>query len=88
MHIKALFVGALLAEGHIFEPENLKKYMDSHTENPQNRKDPAKPKIPIVAMTANAFAEDKEKALAVGMNAHIAKPIDMNTLIPLLLKYL
>ena len=39
-------------------------------------------------MTANAFAEDKEKALAVAMNAHIAKPIDMNTLIPLLLKYL
>ena len=50
--------------------------------------EPSKARIPIIAMTANAFAEDKEKALSVGMNAHIAKPIDMNTLIPLLLRYL
>ena len=33
--------------------------------------------IPIVAMTANAFEEDKKKAMLVGMNAHIAKPIDV-----------
>lgn len=44
--------------------------------------------IPIIAMTANAFAEDREKALAVGMNDHIAKPIDMNTLLPVLQRYL
>ena len=31
-------------------------------------------------MTANAFAEDKAKALALGMNAHVAKPIDMKEL--------
>ena len=37
--------------------------------------------IPILAMTANAFAEDKEAALACGMNGHIAKPIDINVLI-------
>lgn len=36
--------------------------------------------IPIVAMTANAFAEEKRNALASGMNAHISKPIDVNTL--------
>ena len=48
--------------------------------------DPAKANIPIVAMTANAFAEDREKALAVGMNDHVAKPIDMNVLIPVLQK--
>ena len=33
--------------------------------------------IPIIAMTANAFAEDVEAALTAGMNAHLAKPIDM-----------
>lgn len=50
--------------------------------------DPEKANIPIIAMTANAFAEDKKRALAVGMNDHIAKPIDMNVLIPTLEKYL
>ena len=36
--------------------------------------------IPIVAMTANAFAEDVLEALQAGMNAHVAKPVDMNAL--------
>ena len=47
-----------------------------------------KANIPIIAMTANAFAEDRKKALSVGMNDHIAKPIDMNLLIPTLKKYM
>ena len=34
-------------------------------------------RIPIVAMTADAFDDDRERALAAGMNAHVAKPIDV-----------
>lgn len=37
-------------------------------------------KIPIIAMTANAFAEDKKKALEIGMDAHIAKPVSVEVL--------
>lgn len=48
----------------------------------------AKSSIPIIAMTANEFEEDRKKALSVGMNDHVAKPIDMNILIPTLQKYL
>ena len=36
--------------------------------------------IPIVAMTANAFAEDVQKSLEAGMNAHVAKPVDLEIL--------
>ena len=36
-----------------------------------------KAQIPIIAMTANAFQEDAEKCIAVGMNAHLAKPLDI-----------
>lgn len=44
--------------------------------------------IPIIAMTANAFAEDVQTALDAGMNAHVAKPIDMNLLRAALCKVL
>ena len=46
--------------------------------------DPAKASVPIVAMTANAFDEDKQVALDAGMNGHVAKPIDIETLLALL----
>ena len=42
--------------------------------------DPMKAQIPIIAMTANAFEEDRKMALARGMNGHIAKPIDIEKL--------
>ncbi len=42
--------------------------------------DPKKANIPIVAMTANAFEEDKKAAFAVGMNDHIAKPLDVDVI--------
>ena len=44
--------------------------------------------IPIIAMTANAFQEDKQEALRCGMNAHIAKPIDIEILFDTLKKIL
>ena len=50
---------------------------------------PAPPQyhLPIIAMTANAFEEDRQEALAAGMDEHIAKPIDISKLIQALLKY-
>ena len=43
--------------------------------------DKAHSEIPVIAMTANAFSEDVQKSKDAGMNAHIAKPIDINQLV-------
>ena len=43
--------------------------------------------IPIIAMTANAFSEDVEHALSSGMNAHLAKPLDVRKLIAVISEY-
>ncbi len=45
-------------------------------------------RVPIVAMTANAYKEDVDRAIAAGMNAHISKPIDLSRLLTLLRAYL
>ena len=45
-------------------------------------------KIPIIAMTANAFAQDVQDCLRVGMNAHVAKPVDQQVLLRVILRYL
>ena len=44
--------------------------------------------VPIIAMTANAFKEDVDKCLAMGMDSHISKPIDYDTMIEELQKYM
>lgn len=44
-------------------------------------------KIPIVAMTANAFTEDKIKAKKAGMNTHLSKPLDKDTLVQVIAKF-
>lgn len=45
-------------------------------------------RIPIIALSANAFEEDVEKSLANGMQAHISKPVDINTIKKLFVKYI
>ncbi len=45
-------------------------------------------KVPIIAMTANAFTEDRLKAKEAGMNDHVAKPVDMSILISVIAKYI
>ena len=45
-----------------------------HGENPLGKT------IPIIAMTANAFSEDVQNCLNAGMNAHVSKPLDIETL--------
>ena len=43
--------------------------------------------IPIIAMTANAFAEDVEQAKNAGMNAHLAKSLDIRNMLSVISKY-
>ncbi len=50
----------------------------------RSMEDPALAKVPIIAMTANAFEEDRERALEAGMNGHLAKPIDVEKMLSLL----
>ena len=49
--------------------------------------DKKKAEIPIIAMTANAFEEDKKRAIDAGMNGHIAKPIEIDKLVSEISKY-
>lgn len=51
--------------------------MDGYTATRIIRQNPAWQKIPIIAMTANAMAGDREKVIAAGMQDHIAKPINL-----------
>jgi two-component system sensor histidine kinase/response regulator len=51
------------------------------------RSDPRSRNIPIIAMTANAMAADRERCLKAGMNDHIGKPIDPDELFSVLLRW-
>ena len=44
--------------------------------------------IPIIALSANAFQEDKEQSIAAGMNDHVAKPIDIKQLLIIVARYI
>ncbi|MDO4460567.1 MAG: response regulator, partial [Clostridia bacterium] len=62
--------------------------MDGYTATRLIRKmtDSEKANIPIIAMTANAFEEDKKNAFKAGMNGHVSKPIDVNILVEQLME--
>ncbi len=46
--------------------------------------DPVRASVPVIALTANAFEEDREKARAAGMNGHLGKPVDVDKMLNLL----
>ena len=58
--------------------------MDGYKATQEIRHLPDKACIPIIAMTASAFEEDKREAIAAGMNAHIAKPIQVDNMLSIL----
>ncbi len=64
--------------------------MDGYTATKEirNISDPAIANIPIIAMTANAFEEDKKKCLSVGMDGHLGKPLDTEKLLQELKRFL
>ena len=49
---------------------------------------PKEEHIPIIAMTANAFEEDRKLALDIGMDDHLAKPIDPKNMLKVISKYI
>jgi CheY-like chemotaxis protein len=55
--------------------------MDGYTATRRLRANPAFEHLPVIAMTASALAEDRDRALAAGMNAHIAKPLNVGQML-------
>jgi PAS domain S-box-containing protein len=62
--------------------------MDGFEATRRIRSDPRFAQLPILAMTANAMVGDREKCLEVGMNDHIAKPIDIDRLVATLARWI
>ena len=63
-------------------------FMNGYEATAEIRKLPGAKKLIIIALSANAFAEDRRKSISAGMNDHLAKPIDMTDLVSMLSKYL
>ncbi len=61
--------------------------MDGYAATREIRRQPALHDLPVIAMTANAMVGDRERVLAVGMNDHIAKPIDLHELFTTLARW-
>jgi CheY-like chemotaxis protein/HPt (histidine-containing phosphotransfer) domain-containing protein len=61
--------------------------IDGYEATAKIRSHPSMESMPIIAMTANALAEDKAACLAAGMNDHIGKPIDLDILVTTVLKH-
>ena len=55
--------------------------MDGYTATRRLRENPEWQRLPVIAMTASALAEDRERALASGMNAHITKPLNVTLML-------
>jgi PAS domain S-box-containing protein len=62
--------------------------MDGYTATRELRADPRWRELPVIAMTASALAEDRERALASGMNAHVTKPIDVHAMLRTLAEWI
>ncbi|WP_407279367.1 response regulator [Aromatoleum evansii] len=62
--------------------------MDGYTATREIRRNPAWAKLPVLAMTANTMAGDRDKAIAAGMDDHIAKPLDVSGMFVTLAKWI
>ena len=70
---------------HIFEQEAVRRNKRLAKRKDSIREDTKT--VPIFAMTANAFAEEREKTRAAGMNEHLAKPLDPKLLLSKIVQY-